>query len=151
MQHFKFVNWRIRFLMSRTGYKSCKLQVIVTSCNHGGSKTAHDYAKFCGKPKFQRTCQFMHYTLWYLRHFQQPRWSGLCLECRQWCSGKFKLFLKFKDLKRFKAVKNILRYENSYVLNHSLGDQDSIWSSFINTIIYSFPLHGEKNTAFFRI
>ena len=22
MQHFKFVNWRIRFLMSRTGYKS---------------------------------------------------------------------------------------------------------------------------------
>ena len=55
------------------------------------------------------------------------------------------------NLKRFKAVKNILRYENSYVLNHSLGDQDSIWSSFINTIIYSFPLHGEKNTTFFWI
>jgi hypothetical protein len=26
MQHFKFVNWRIRFLMSRIGYKSSTLE-----------------------------------------------------------------------------------------------------------------------------
>ena len=27
LQHFKFVNWRIRFLMSRTGYKTSKASI----------------------------------------------------------------------------------------------------------------------------
>ena len=29
MEHFKFVNWRIRFLMSQTGYKKKKSKILI--------------------------------------------------------------------------------------------------------------------------
>ena len=32
MQHFKFVNWRIRFLMSRTGYIMIKFELNILIC-----------------------------------------------------------------------------------------------------------------------